>query len=79
VHALEISDTIWDQFAPLVAITPATDRGLEARSLEDHWLIPPLAQLVAGAQLFTEHLDADIRCKDLAQQQWGGGNESLES
>jgi hypothetical protein len=73
VHALEISDGLWDQNAPLVAITLVTDRGLEAGGLEGHWLVPSLAQLVAGAQLFAEHLDADPRGKDLAQQHGGGG------
>jgi hypothetical protein len=63
VHALEISDELWYQNVPLVAITLATDRWLETGSLEDHWLVPSLAQLVAGAQLFAEHLDADLRGK----------------
>jgi hypothetical protein len=79
VHALEISDELWGQNVPLVAITLATDQGLETGGLEDHWLVPSLAQLVAGAQLLAEqHLDADLRGKDLAQHYGGRGNERLE-
>jgi hypothetical protein len=59
MHPSEIGGELGDKLLPLVAVALVADRGFQAGGLEQHGLIPPLAQFVTGAQLFAEHLLAD--------------------